>query len=136
VKAYQCDMDSAPDLLDMLLARYGKPGAVQMEAFRAGPRSTRLRGASGGAIQAELTALEAVLRRHGVPLVTRPAAAVMTWASDKRLKAAGLDRVLGGGQRHALAAARHALYCAVHDLGLPDPLIPDAARGNDHDAVS
>ncbi|TDB80191.1 hypothetical protein E1091_19330 [Micromonospora fluostatini] len=51
----------------------------------------------------------------------RSAAEVKPWATDLRLAAAGLLD-LTKGMRHARDAARHALYCAVRDLGLADPL--------------
>lgn len=54
-------------------------------------------------------------------VVQRPAAAVKPWATDERLAAAGLLEACKG-MRHARDAARHALYAAVHDAGLPDPL--------------
>jgi hypothetical protein len=46
---------------------------------------------------------------------------VKPWAVDKRLHAAGLLDMTAG-MRHARDAARHALFCAVKDYGLPDPL--------------
>jgi hypothetical protein len=46
---------------------------------------------------------------------------VKPWATDERLAAAGLLDPTKG-MRHARDAARHALFCAVRDFGLPDPL--------------
>ena len=51
----------------------------------------------------------------------RTAGEVKPWATDKRLHTAGLLD-LTAGMRHARDAARHALYSAVRDYGLPDPL--------------
>jgi hypothetical protein len=51
----------------------------------------------------------------------RSAADVKPWATDTRLQAAGLLD-LTKGMRHARDAARHALFCAVCDFGLTDPL--------------
>lgn len=51
----------------------------------------------------------------------RNAAAVKPWATDTRLAKAGLTGPTVG-MPHARDACRHALYCAVHDLGWPDPL--------------
>lgn len=53
---------------------------------------------------------------------------VEPWATDARLEAAGL---LGrtAGMRHARAAARQALFCAVHDAGLRDPASKNSAPG-------
>lgn len=57
----------------------------------------------------------------GVPAYLRPAAAVKPWATDERLERAGLAE-LTKGMRHARDAGRHALFCAVHEVGVPDPL--------------
>jgi hypothetical protein len=46
---------------------------------------------------------------------------VKPWATDERLEAAGLLD-LTKGMRHARDAARHALFTAVKDGGVPDPL--------------
>lgn len=53
--------------------------------------------------------------------VQRNAATVKAWATDQRLEAAGLLEACKG-MRHARDAGRHALYAAVADAGLPDPL--------------
>lgn len=51
----------------------------------------------------------------------RSASQVKPWATDERLEAAGLLEACKG-MRHARDAARHALYAAVHDGHLTDPL--------------
>lgn len=51
----------------------------------------------------------------------RSAAEVKPWATDKRIERAGLA-ALTAALPHARDAFRHALFCAVHDLGWPDPL--------------
>jgi hypothetical protein len=53
--------------------------------------------------------------------VTRTAALVKPWATDKRLVAAGLLDITRG-LPHARDGARHALFSAHHDSGAPDPL--------------
>jgi len=55
------------------------------------------------------------------PILQRSAAAVKPWATDERLEAAGLLAATKG-MRHAKDAARHALFAAVRDGGVPDPL--------------
>lgn len=57
----------------------------------------------------------------------RSAAQVKPWATDARLEAAGLLEACKG-MRHARDAARHALYAAVKDGGLPDPLSKEYRR--------
>jgi hypothetical protein len=56
-----------------------------------------------------------------VAWIWRPAAMVKPWATDERLKAAGLWDMTAK-MVDARDAARHALYAACHDAGLPDPL--------------
>jgi hypothetical protein len=46
---------------------------------------------------------------------------VKPWATDKRLTAAGL-LAMTAKMADARDACRHALYTAVHDAGIPDPL--------------
>lgn len=63
----------------------------------------------------------------------RSASQVKPWATDRRLQAAVLPGdtslfLLTAGMRHARDAARQALFCAVHDAGVPDPLSKGAAR--------
>lgn len=55
--------------------------------------------------------------------VIRQASDVKLWASDKRLQKAGiLTDSNRTSVRHSLDAGRHALYAAVADLHMPDPL--------------
>lgn len=57
---------------------------------------------------------------HGAAVYLRSASEVKPWSTDRRLAAAGLN--ISSAMRHAGDAARHALFAAVHDCGLPDPL--------------
>lgn len=85
---------------------------------RAGRSSTPAAGAATRDMVGAVTAWAAERR---VPLVARSAADVKPWAVDKRLLAAGLLDATAG-MRHARDAGRHALFAAVRDCGLPDPL--------------
>lgn len=51
----------------------------------------------------------------------RSAVTVKAWATDKRLEKVQLIRPTAG-MPHARDGARHALYTAVHDGNIPDPL--------------
>ena len=67
------------------------------------------------------------LRRIHPRVVQRSASEVKPWATDARLEAAGLLGQLKG-MRHAKDAARHALFAAVKDGGLADPLSKEFHR--------
>lgn len=95
---------------------------VAIEKFVVSRRSGRSSSAQTGE-QARLIigGVAQLCREHGVRFVQRPAGTVKPWATDRRLDAAGLLAPTKG-LGHARDAARHALYAAVRDLGLPDPL--------------
>lgn len=57
-----------------------------------------------------------------VQVVLRPAVTVKAWATDARLVSAGWYTALPG-MRHAMDAARHALYARSADLGVLDPIL-------------
>lgn len=95
------------------------PTALAVERFVVGPRAARSSTPVAGQITRELIGLLA-----GVPAaqhVQRSAAEVKPWATDRRLDAAGLLAPTKG-MPHARDACRHALFSAVRDCGLPDPL--------------
>jgi hypothetical protein len=129
-RAFQCDGGSTDALLEWILRdNLRAPGqrnritAAQFEAFDSRPRPGGLHGASPTAIQVQIDDLRSACEQAGVPVIVRPVADVKRWAGDERLKRAGLlDIVSPAAMRHAKSAAWHALYCAVHDCGLPDPL--------------
>lgn len=124
---FQCDPDSLLWLVTSLLApREGeRPNRVVLavERFIVAMRSSRLSHPHGAAITRDMVGAVAALGRDldGVTVMQRCAGEVMPWASDKRLTALGLTAVTKS-MPHARAAARHALYAAVRDCGLPDPL--------------
>jgi len=95
---------------------------VAMERFVVGRRAARsASAAAGGRTRDMIGEITGWATDKQLKLVTRAAADVKPWAVDKRLHAAGLLD-LTAGMRHARDAARHALFCAVKDYGLPDPL--------------
>jgi len=130
-RVVQCDHLSAPIVFEALLNTdpYA-PTYVQIERFVVGRRAGRSAHASAGEVTRDLVGvLREVWEDHdatpkgrlGGHLWQRSAAAVKPWATDARLDAVGLLDATKG-MRHAKDAARHALFCAVHDAGLPDPL--------------
>lgn len=134
VHVVQCSADVAPSMLWGLLdqCRYvqgSAPAIVQIERFVVGRRAARSRSAHAGATTRDLVGrLEREAEgQKNVRVVLRSAAEVKPWATDSRLKAVQvngsnlLDQVSAVG-RHARDAARHALFCAVKDGGVPDPL--------------
>lgn len=100
---------------------------VAVERFVVGRGS--MKSAAAGRITRDLVGQlqRVVLGRDGARYVERTAAEVKAWASDDRLAHAGLLEPTKG-MRHARDAARHALFAAVKDGGLPDPLSKRAVR--------
>ena len=126
-RAWQCDMAATPELLGWILDHYTQIDAVQVEAFDARERSRKMRGFSASNMHKLIADLVTICHGAGVAVVTRPPAPVKAWATDDRLRDAGLYK-LTAGKPHARDAARHALYAAVRDLGLRDP---KSARGEE-----
>lgn len=102
----------------------GIVNALAYEKFVVGRRAARSATPAAGATTRDMIGrLEAWTQEHCDGRVhSRSAADVKPWATDKRLAAAGLLEPLTTGMRHARDGARHALFCAVRDYGLPDPL--------------
>lgn len=134
VHVVQCNAEVAPSMLWALLdqCRYvqgSAPAIVQIEEFVVRRRASRSSSAHAGAVTRDLVGrLEREAEQQdNVKVVRRTAAQVKPWATDARLKAVqvnGTDLldVVSHVGRHARDAARHALYCAVKDGGIPDPL--------------
>lgn len=133
VLAFECTGEMSLDLIKILqeLPGIGNPRrgasgwprfhAMGLEEFREGPRAQHLKGVSAPYMRGQAGRLISYCEEHELAVRSRPAATVKPWATDKRLGAAGL---LEPTEKFADArdAARHALFCAVADLGLPDPL--------------
>lgn len=101
---------------------YRGPVVLAVERFVVSTRAGRSASAMAGATTRVLIGELVGLHRSGscvVRVVQRSASDVKPWAVDKRLSAAGL---LVKGMRHANDAARHALFAAVKDCGMADPL--------------
>lgn len=94
---------------------------LAVERFVVRARASRSSDAAAGEITRDLIgALGSIGELHGATVYLRSASDVKPWATDKRLAAAGITA--NTAMRHAADAARHALFAAVHDCGLPDPL--------------
>lgn len=134
VDAIQCTAGVSTVLLWALLdshrANLGEaPAVVALERFVVGRRSSRSSTAGAGATTRDLVGKlqQIAAGEPNVTVVLRNASQVKAWATDARLEAAGLLEVCKG-MRHARDAARHALFAAVHDGGIPDPLSKDWNR--------
>lgn len=100
----------------------GEGATLAVEQFVVLHRAARSSTARAGAIAREIIAvLQSLAREIDATLHLRPAAAVKPWASDWRLELAGLLEPTQH-MTHARDAARHALYAAVHDGYVIDPL--------------
>lgn len=129
--ALQCTAGIAAALVDHLLAdaveathhEYAVTGAgvvLAVEKFVVGKAS--MRSGRDGMVTRDLVGqLQRVAALRGVRYVERSASQVKPWATDDRLAHARLLEPTKG-MRHSRDAARHALFAAVHDGALPDPL--------------
>jgi hypothetical protein len=91
-----------------------------IEQFVVGYRSARSSTPKAGRTTRDLIgALQLWALDRGIRVVLRSASQVKPWATNTRLRAAGL---YVKGAPHSRDAARHALHAAVSDAGFPDPL--------------
>ncbi|WAL67108.1 hypothetical protein ORV05_04790 [Amycolatopsis cynarae] len=96
---------------------------LAVEEFVTNLRAARSATPEAGRITRQLIAqLQDVHLDHAARWYRRPAGIVKPWATDARIEAAGLDGPTHAMRNHARDAARHALYAAVRDGGIPDPL--------------
>lgn len=124
----QADAEDAEFVLEMLLAWYANNADVVkrfagIEKFVTG-HSAGTRGKKAGLTRQFEVLLAERLQSWGAKVAVRPTAIVKPWATDKRLIEAGLvgASALHGKARDTYDAGRHALYAAVHDAGMKDPL--------------
>lgn len=128
VDVIQCSAHVAPTILWTLLNQCrayqgGAPAVVALERYVVGRRSGRSSSATAGEATRDLVGKlqQTAADEPDVSVVLRNASQVKVWATDTRLEAAGLLEACKG-MRHARDAARHALFAAVHDGAIPDPL--------------
>lgn len=118
----QCNAGAARLVVEALVTKTPTCGLMAIEKFVVSPRAGRSTHAAAGAVTRELiTELSGLAELYDYNIHTRAAGVVKPWASDERLEAAGLVPT-ARGMSHARDAARHALFAAVRDGGLPDPL--------------
>lgn len=119
----QCTHLIAPSIFKMLLEIDPvTPTIVGIEKFvmRGKYAGTKAGGVTQDLI-GELRTVVLFEGRAGGRFFERTASEVKAWATDDRLQAAGLIDATKG-MTHARDAARHALFAAVKDGGIPDPL--------------
>jgi hypothetical protein len=135
VDVLQCNAFIAPALINTLLFTLSAERhktVVQIERFVVGRRASRSSTPAAGQQTRDLVGgLEQVCHDLGITPAQRSAAAVKPWATDARLERAGLLDATKG-MRHAKDAARHALYTAVKNGAMPDPL---SKEWRSHDVV-
>lgn len=118
----QCSHEIAIPILRFLLDhQLSRPVLIAGERYVVRTRAARSATARAAQITRDLNGQLETLIGDRVEVVQRPAAAVMPWATAERLMAAGLWQPTVG-VKDARAAAKHALYAACYDLGVPDPL--------------
>jgi hypothetical protein len=124
-RAFQCNAGAAEWLLRAILDdtedRCG-PGQIRgaIEAFAPGRGPGAAMG-TGKITRDLVTDLSGVCADYGVPLTARYAQLAKGWATDDRLRKAGLYALTAKGP-DSRDSARHALMEAVQNCGWPDPL--------------
>lgn len=122
---FQCDPASALWVVTESLASTAVRWDLKMlaiERFVVGPRASRSASASAGALTRNLIGnLQGIGVLAGAQVYLRSASEVKPWATDARLDAAGLLAPTKG-MPHARDGGRHALFSAVRDAGVSDPL--------------
>lgn len=118
-RAWSCDAGSAPELLEWILEAHGH--LITAAGFEAYDARRAARGMTARAMYELTSVLTGIVANVLIPVTTRPPSMVKPWATDKRLKAAGIFE-LTGKMPDARDASRHCVYTASHDCGLRDPL--------------
>jgi hypothetical protein len=115
---FSCNAGAVFGLAQFLMEANEGPARVVAagEAFVHG-RGAGARGPGAAATRAVIQELAAL----PVAWKWRAAGMVKPWATDARLEKAGLLAITAK-MVDARDASRHALFAAVHDCGLPDPL--------------
>lgn len=121
--AIQCNHQSVPEILAWLTA-IGDI-LISHERFVVGLRASRSKKAGASQVTRDINGHIDALDSTNTPnrrirVVEHTASEVKPWATDERLKAAGID--LAPEMRHARDGGRQALFAACHDLGATDPL--------------
>jgi hypothetical protein len=119
----QANAAAAPLVLLGLLQGVDTPERVWGQIERWVTRKVSAKAGRNGTKTRDLVAELSVVKTE--PMMQswreRSASEVKPWAMDERLDAAGLLAPTKG-MPHARDAARHALFTAVRDGGIPDPL--------------
>ena len=124
-RVFACSASAAEWLLRAILddteERCG-PGQIRggIEGIAPG-NGPGMRVKTGKVTRDLVTDLAGVCAEYGVPLTTRYASVAKTWATDTRLKAAGLYQ-LTGKSPDMRDSARHGLLEACQNCGWPDPI--------------
>lgn len=122
VDVVQCTDWAVLRVLEGLRPVDGVTMVLAGERFVVGPLAGRVATPAGGrAAREAMGGIAQWAHGHQLRYVERSAAEVKPWATDTRLDRAGLLKATKG-MRHARDAARHALFAAVRDHGLVDPL--------------
>lgn len=136
VHVVQCTANCALDILQLWLTGVPTKAEVYFGVERYVDRKVGRSGAAGqrtkDMVGSALTLVQTELSRPGAPkgaVNQNNAARVKAWATEGRLRAAGLWAPTEG-MRHTRDAAKHALYVAVADGKCPDPYSRKARRND------
>jgi hypothetical protein len=123
----QCSAHVFDDVLSAIATGHGDT-VLAVERFVTASISARVNAPAASRVaRAAVQRCEDYAAEHQLQCFVRSAAEVKPWATNERLTRAGLIAATKG-MHHARDAARHALFTAVHDCGLRDPLSKAAHR--------
>lgn len=120
---FECNADAMILLLRAILPSDVRLIIISYEIYVVGNRSSKVKASGDNATTVRMCGQIQGLNYADsrIAIKRHPAAQVMPWASLERLERAGIEG-LTKGMPHVRSAAKHALYAAVHDAGVIDPL--------------
>jgi hypothetical protein len=119
----QCTLNIAIPLIQAVIPADVRRVVLSFEPFVIGSRSAKVSSPAASAATSKFCGALQAMAHGDARIIIRhhQASHVKPWGCEERLERAGLH-LLVKGMTHARDGAKQALYCATHDIGVPDPL--------------
>jgi len=120
---FECNPDALLLFIQAILPSDVRLVIITYELYVVGNRSAKVSTPGDNATTMRMCGQIQGLAGHDprIAIKRHTAAQVMPWASVDRLERAGIAKLVAK-LTHARSAAKHCLFTAVHDAGVPDPL--------------